>query len=189
MRQLEDSEIIDLYWNRQEQALEETDRKYGSYCWTIAHNVLRSREDAEECVNDTWLRAWNSIPPQRPSIFSSFLGTITRNLSLDVWKAKHTGKRGGGRVTLAVEELADCIPDGTDVEKTVADAELTRIIDRFLRSLPEKECYLFLRRYWYVDSISEIAHRYKMAEGTVKASLHRTRKKLREHLEQKGVQL
>ena len=102
---MEDSSIIDLYWARQERALEETDRKYGGYCWTIAHNILRSREDTEECVNDTWLKAWHAMPPQRPAILSSFLGTITRNLSLDRFKASRTGKRGGGRVVMALEEL------------------------------------------------------------------------------------
>lgn len=184
---MEDSTIIDLYWARQEQALEETDRKYGSYCWTIAHNVLRNRQDTEECVNDTWLKAWNAMPPQRPAILSSFLGTITRNLSLDRYKASRTGKRGGGRVLVALEELEECIPGRGDVEQALADAELARTIDRFLRKLPEKDCCIFLRRYWYVDSMQEIARRYHMAEGTVKSSLHRTRKKLREYLEREGV--
>ena len=107
---MEDSAIIDLYWARQERALEETDRKYGSYCWTIAHNILKNRQDTEECVNDTWLKAWNAMPPHRPAILSSFLGTITRNLSLDRYQAGRTGKRGGGRVTVALDELEDCIP-------------------------------------------------------------------------------
>ena len=99
---MEDREIVDLYWAREEQALEETQSKYGAYCWRIAHNILRSREDSEECVNDTWLRAWNAMPPQRPAILSSFLGCITRNLSLDRYKAGRTGKRGGGQLPLAL---------------------------------------------------------------------------------------
>ena len=186
---MDDSTIIDLYWARQEQALEETDRKYGNYCWTIAHNILRNRQDTEECVNDTYLKTWNAIPPHRPAIFSSFLGKITRNLSIDRYKAGRTGKRGGGRVLVALEELEECLPASGSVEQALADAELARLIDRFLRRLPEKECCIFLRRYWYVDTIQEVARRYHLSEGTVKSSLHRTRKKLREYLEQEGVAL
>ena len=170
---MEDRAIIDLYWERQERALEESEQKYGRYCWTIAYNILRDREDSEECVNDTWLRAWNAMPPQRPAILSSFLGTITRNLSLDV----------------ALEELEDCLSGNLDTEQLAAQAELSRSIDRFLRQLPEKECCVFLRRYWYVDSTLDIASRYHMAEGTVKSMLHRTRKKLQHYLEQEGVGL
>jgi len=184
---LEDHAIIALFWARQERALEETDRKYGRYCWTIAYNILRSREDSEECVNDTWLRAWNAIPPQRPAILSAFLGRITRNLSLDRYKAGRTGKRGGGQLLVALEELETCLSAGDTVEQLVEEAELSRSIDRFLRTLPEKERCVFLRRYWYVDTTLEIARRYKMSEGTVKSMLHRTRQKLRTYLEQEGV--
>ena len=186
---MDDSEIIDLYWSRNEQALEETDRKYGGYCWTIAHNVLRNREDTEECVSDAYMKAWNAMPPHRPRILSAFLGKITRNLSLDRYKASRTGKRGGGRVVVALEELEDCLPGGSSVEQALSDAELARTIDRFLRGLPEKEYCVFLRRYWYMDSLLEIARRYHMAEGTVKSMLHRTRQKLRVYLEQEGVSL
>lgn len=186
---MDDFGIITLFWAREERALEETNRKYGSYCWTIAHNILRSREDAEECVNDTWLRAWNAMPPHRPSILSSFLGRITRNLSLDRYKAGHTEKRGGGRMVVALDELEDCLPSRNEVEKTLDDVELARCIDRFLRNLPEKECCVFMRRYWYVDAVAEIAHRYHMAEGTVKSMLSRTRRKLQAYLEAEGVDL
>ena len=186
---MEDSAIIALFWAREERALEETDRKYGSYCWTIAHNILRSREDTEECVNDTWLRAWYAMPPQQPAILSSFLGCITRNLALDRYKGDRTGKRGGGRLAVALEELEDCLSGSESVEQAVAGAELSRAIDRFLRTLPEKDCYIFLRRYWYMDTTLEIAHRYKMAEGTVKSTLHRTRRKLKDYLEKEGIWL
>ena len=186
---MEDCEIIALFWSREERAIEETDRKYGRYCWTIAHNILRSREDSEECVNDTWLRAWNAMPPQRPAILPSFLGRITRNLSLDRYKAGHTGKRGGGQLPLALEELGECIPSAGSVEEALELEELTRLLDRFLRDLPEKECCIFLRRYWYVDSTRDIAHRYEMAEGSVKSTLYRTRQKLRACLEKEGVVL
>ena len=184
---MEDHAIIDLYWAREEQALVETQRKYGAYCWTIAHNILKNKEDTEECVNDTYMRAWNAIPPQRPSVLQAFLGKITRNLCLDRYKAGKAGKRGGGQLALALEELSFCIPGGEDPAARLEAAELGKLLDRFLRTLPEKDCCVFMRRYWYVDSMAEIAHRYHMAEGSVKSSLHRTRQKLKEFLEQEGV--
>ena len=186
---MEDHAIIDLYWARKEQALEETELKYGSFCRTIAYNILRSQEDSEECVNDTWLRAWNTMPPQRPGVLQAFLGKITRNLSLDRDKAARAEKRGGGQLPLALEELGECIPSAGSVEEALELEELTRLLDRFLRDLPEKECCIFLRRYWYVDSTRDIAHRYEMAEGSVKSTLYRTRQKLRACLEKEGVVL
>jgi RNA polymerase sigma factor (sigma-70 family) len=186
---MEDSAIIDLYWAREERALAESDAKYGSYCRTVAYNILRCREDTEECVNDTWLRAWNAMPPQRPGILSSFLAKITRNLSLDRYKAGRADKRGGGQLPLALDELGDCIPDSRNVEDVVELKELSRVLDRFLRSLPEREACVFLRRYWFVDSTKEIALRYGMAEGSVKSTLHRTRGKLRACLEKEGIAL
>ena len=184
---MEDSAIIDLYWAREERALEESDRKYGQLCRTVAYNILHSREDSEECVNDTWLRAWNAMPPQRPGVLGAFLSRITRNLSLDRYKAGHAGKRGGGQLPLALEELGACVPARETVEEAMEIKELARVLDRFLRTLPEKECCLFLRRYWYVDSTREIAQRYHMAEGSVKSTLYRIRRKLREQLEREGV--
>lgn len=184
---VEDTAIIDLYWAREEQALTETELKYGAMCRTIAFNILRDREDTEECVNDTWFRAWTTMPPQRPSILSAFLSRITRNLSLDRYKAARTVKRGSGQLPLALEELGDCVPAQSSVEDEIQLKELTQLLDLFLRNLPEKECCIFLRRYWYIDSIGAIAQRYEMAEGTVKSSLHRTRRKLREYLEHEGV--
>ena len=184
---MEDAGIIALYWAREERALVETERKYGRYCWTISYNILHNREDTEECLNDTYMKAWNAMPPQRPSILSAFLGKIARNLSLDRYKAGRTDKRGGGQMVVALEELEDCLPGSGSVEQSLADAELARSIDRFLRTLPEKECCVFLRRYWYVDSMLEIAHRYHMAEGTVKSMLFRTRRKLKAYLEEEGV--
>ena len=184
---LEDSKIIDLYWARKEQALAETDAKYGNYCRTIARNILRNFEDTEECVSDTWLHAWNSMPPQRPGILSAFLGRITRNLSFDRCKYQQAAKRGGGALPLALDELGECIPASGRVEHELEQKELTAAIDRFLRTLPEKDCNLFLRRYWYVDSISVIADRYGMKENTVKSILFRTREKLRKFLGEEGI--
>ncbi len=184
---MEDRQIVDLYWTRQERALEETDRKYGGYCRTIAYNILYSKEDSEECVNDTWLRAWNSIPPQRPGILQAFLAKITRNLSLDRYKASRAGKRGGGQLPVALEELGECLQASATLEEELELRQISQILDRFLRTLPERDCCIFLRRYWYVDGIREIALRYDMAEGSVKSSLHRTRQKLRVCLEREGV--
>ena len=186
---MEDGAIIDLYWAREERALTETDSKYGGMCRSIAFNILQDRWDSEECVNDTWLRAWNSMPPQRPGVLSAFLSRITRNLSLDRYKAARAAKRGGGQMPLALEELGDCVPAGNDVEDSVELRELTRILDSFLRDLPEKEACVFLRRYWYVDSTRDIAQRYEMAEGSVKSMLYRVRRKLKERLEKEGVAL
>ena len=163
---MEDSQIIDLYWARSEQAVQETDTKYGGYCRAIAHNILKSFEDSEECVADTWLRAWNAMPPQRPSVLSAFLG--------DSFPA-------------ALDELSECVPAMGGVEQTMDERELGRAIDRFLRTVPEKQCSLFLRRYWYAESISQIAARYSMKENTVKSVLFRTREQLRAFLQKEGI--
>lgn len=183
---MDDKAIIDLYWAREERAITETEKKYGAYCRSIARNILRDRADQEECLNDTWLQTWNSLPPQRPHVFPVYLGSITRNLSLNRIRRASAQKRGGNRPELAYEELQESVPAALSVEEQVAARELGRVLDRFLRTLPEKECCIFLRRYWYMDSNLQIAQRYHMTEGGVKASLHRTRKKLKAHLEQEG---
>ena len=184
---MEDETIIDLYFAREARAISETGRKYGGYCRSIAFNILHSHEDTEECVSDTWLHAWNSMPPQRPGILSAFLGRITRNLSFDRCKYQQAAKRGGGALPLALDELGECIPSAQRVEYALEQKELAAAIDRFLRTLPEKDCNLFLRRYWYVDSISVIADRYGMKENTVKSILFRTREKLRKFLGEEGI--
>ena len=184
---MEDQAIIDLYFARSEQALEETDRKYGAYCRSIAEHILRNVQDTEECVNDTWLRAWNAMPPQRPGVLSAFLGKITRNLSLDRCRLTKAEKRGGGAMPLALDELSECIPSQSSVEQQAELSELTELLDRFLRTLPEKECCLFLRRYWYLDSMRDLGMRFSMSEGSVKSMLHRTRKKLREYLQTQEI--
>lgn len=186
---LEDTQIIDLYWARDELALKQTDLKYGGYCRAIAQNILGVLEDTEECVWDTWLHAWNAMPPQRPAILRAFLGRITRNLSFDRYKASHAEKRGGGSVALAIDELTACIPAAPDAQKAVEDKELSQAIDRFLRSLPERECNVFLRRYWYAESIETIASRFRLNQNTVKSILFRTREKLRVALEEEGIAL
>lgn len=184
---MDDTTIIDLYWARSEQALHETELKYGAYCRAIARNILKNPEDTEECVSDTWLGAWNAMPPKRPSILSAFLGRITRNLAFDRWKAARAEKRGGGELPLALDELDACIAAKGGVEAEFDGKELTRAIDAFLRTLPERECSLFLRRYWFMDSVRDIASRYSMNENNVKSILFRTREKLRKYLEEEGI--
>ena len=186
---LKDTEILDLYWAREERAISETEKAYGNYCYSIAWHILYSKEDSDECVNDTWLRAWNVIPPKRPERLKLFLGTITRNLSLDRWKGKRTMKLGSGEIFLTLDELAECVPDAHNTEAVVEAAELERLLNRFLHSLPERECNVFLRRYWYVEEYGEIAKRYGMKLNTVKTSLFRTRARLRKYLEKEGVVL
>ncbi len=184
---MEDEKIIDLYWARQERALAETELKYGRYCRAIAENILHCPEDSDECVSDTWLHAWNAMPPKRPTILQAFLGRITRNLSIDRWKAARAEKRGGGSMELALDELSECVPSGTGIERVLDEKELSHAIDTFLRTLPERECGVFLRRYWYADPIRRIAQQYGMNENSVKSVLFRTREKLRKYLEGEGI--
>lgn len=184
---MNDAEIVELYFNRDEQAIAVTQEKYGKYCHSIAYNILFDREDTEECVNDTWLRTWNAIPPQKPGKMQIFLGTITRNLAFDRYKSKRALKRGGGNIEVALEELGECIPAADTIEDLTVTAELEQMIHSFLRSLPEKECNVFLRRYWYVEEYREIADRYDMNLNTVKTLLFRVRGKLKAYLEQEGI--
>lgn len=184
---MEDTAIIELYWNRDERAIEESQKSYGKYCHTIAWNVLYSQEDADECVNDTWLRAWGTIPPTRPNRLGIFLGTITRNLALDRWKGSRRLKRGSGEMPVVLDEIAECVPDKNTTEDAVEAAELQRQINAFLHELPERDCNIFLRRYWYMEEYNEIASRYGLNLNTVKSSLFRSRNKLKDYLEKEGI--
>lgn len=186
---MKDTEIIDLYWARQEQAITESEKAYGRYCHSIAFRILHDKEDSDECVNDTWLRAWNAMPPKRPARLELFLGTITRNLSLDKWKHNNAVKRGSGEMDVALEELVECIPTQSTTEDVVVAAELEKSVNQFLHTLPEKDCNVFLRRYWYVEEYAEIAERYGLNLNTVKTSLFRTRAKLKAFLEEEGIAL
>lgn len=183
---MEDNGIIELYFSRSEQAIAETDRKYGGFCYSIAYNILFNREDSEESVSDTYLSAWNAIPPTRPGILSSFLGKITRNLSLDKWRRRTASKRGGGEVPLALEELEQCVSDGETPERAYERKELEVSINRFLDLLPPTERNVFLCRYWYLDSIGEIAETFGFTMAKVNSMLRRTREKLRRQLEKEG---
>ena len=184
--QMPDDRIVELYWQRAESAIRETAEKYGDYCHHIAYNILYNREDAEESVNDTWLDAWNNMPPHKPSILSTFLGKITRRISIDRWRKKHAGKRGGGEMELVLDELEDCVSDPTDVEMVIEGQEMARVIREFLDGLGETERRIFLRRYWYMDSIAGIALEFDFTESKTASMLHRTRGKLRDKLESEG---
>ena len=186
---MEDHAIIELYWQRQESAIQETAAKYGAFLSALARNILRSEPDAEECVNDTYLRAWNAIPPQRPSAFKLWLGRITRNLSLDRWRRVKAEKRGGDETELLLGELDTCLPAPHGVEKSLEDQEIATIISAFLRTLPQQSRVIFLRRYWYGQAIGEIARALRCGEGKVKSSLFRSRAALRQTLEKEGITL
>lgn len=162
---MEDQQIIQLYWDRREQAIWESGRKYGAYCRSIARRILAVEEDAEECVNDTWLHAWNAMPPQRPSILSAFFGKLARNLSLDRWRRNRAAKRGGSQVELALHELGDCLPAPSGPEQALDEKETGRVISQFLRSQPELDRALFIRRYWHLESIAALAHSFHLRES------------------------
>lgn len=175
---LEDRQIIELYWRRDEDAVSETAGKYGTYCFAIAESILHSAEDSEECVNDTWLRAWNAMPPQRPRVLRLFLARITRNLSFDRFQARNAERRGGGEIFLVLDELAECLPGGADTEAACEARELEQCVRRFVRSLPEREGNVLVRRYFFAESAADIARRYGLTENHVAVILSRTRKKL-----------
>lgn len=185
---MEDAQIIELFWARSENAIAEADARHGKYCRAVAYNILRSREDSEECVNDTWMNAWESMPPRRPSCLSAFLGKLTRNLALNRYKLLRADKRGGGQVTLALEELGECAASTRSEAEGVEDRELiTAVLDDFLASLPRRDRMVFVRRYWYFSSVAEIAEDYRLGESNVKMILSRSREKLRRALEKEGV--
>ena len=183
---MEDSKIVELYWQRSEAAIYETQRKYEHYCFSIAKNILPAREDAEESVNDTYMAAWNAMPPSRPSILSTFLGKLTRRISIDRWRNLSADKRGSGTVTIALDELAECIPSGSDPVAEVAAKELVAAINRFLDTLPYTERKVFLMRYFDLAKLQDIAREFNMSSSKVKSMLHRTRSKLRVHLQKEG---
>lgn len=183
---MEDCQIIELYWHRNAEAISETANKYGAYCFSIAENILHSVEDSEECINDTWLHAWNAIPPQRPKVLRMFLAKITRNLSFDRFRARNTEKRGGGEITLVLDELVECLSGGKDAAVEYESKELEECIQRFVRTLPEQEGNIFLRRYFFNKPAAVIAREYGMTKNNVTVILSRTRKKLRRELEKEG---
>ncbi|MBQ1396687.1 MAG: sigma-70 family RNA polymerase sigma factor [Eubacterium sp.] len=184
---MEDQRIIELFFARDEEALTAAEKKYGGYCLSIASRMLRTREDAEECVNDTWLGAWESIPPQRPEKLGAYLGKITRNLALKIVRRDTAAKRGGGEYELALDELQGAIPAGGSVDDQLLTGELTEAINRFLAALTQEERVLFVRRYFYFDSVKELAVAFGFTESKVKMQLKRTRDRLMQRLKEEGM--
>lgn len=184
---MDDSKIVELYFSRNEEAITRTQLKYGRYCQSIAYGILRSDEDAKECENDTYLRAWNAIPPQRPLRLSAFLGRITRNLALDRYDVS-TAKKRAAADPLPLDEIAECVPDTSDTPMSDENA-LREAINGFLGSLPTRTRIVFMRRYWYFSTVEEIARDLEMSESNVKVTLMRTRTRFKEYLTRKGIQL
>lgn len=184
---MEDKQIIEMYWNRLENAIEETSRKYGRYCHYIANNILRNKEDSEECVNDSYLKLWNAIPPQRPQSLRVFLGKITRNHALHIWEKKHAKKRNEDRVLLVLDELVECIPGTESIENITEQIVIVDALNAFLGELTPEQRNIFMARYWYFASIKEIASKYHVSESKVKMTLSRLRQKLKEILEKEEI--
>ena len=184
---MNDGDIVNLYWERSEQAVAETAKKYGKYCHRIAYNILENSEDSEECVNDTWMSAWDSMPDKRPERLSPFLGKITRNFALKKIIRGKAKKRGGGEGMLALEELDECIASGYDLEQKIEERELGKAIDRFITQLQRKEQMVFICRYWYMASEREIAEKLGLTRSSVNAMLRRTRNKLKTYLIREGL--
>ena len=178
----EDQKIIDLYWNRSENAITETAVKYGRYCTSIAYGILKSREDAQECVSDAYLMAWNVIPPRRPADLGTYLGKITRNLSIDRLRTRNRDKRGGGEMPLALEELEEVVVGSDSPENEAIRKELAASMNRFLGELTVQERYVFLRRYWYLDSLADIAKNTGFSGSKVASMLFRLRGRLKKQL-------
>lgn len=183
---MEDTMIIDLYFARDEQAVTETDKKYGGYCFALANSILNDRQDSEETVSDTYWKVWNTIPPKRPAIFRMFLAKITRNTAFSRWRKRDADKRGGGEMELVLEELSECLAAPGNVEDDLNAKELAKSIRGFLNTLPPREQDIFLRRYFFVEESGEIARRYGMKPAAVLRTLSRTRSRLKQYLIKEG---
>lgn len=184
---ISDGDIVQLYFDRNETALLRSQEKYGAYCYSVGYNILYSNEDAEECVNETWLKAWNSIPPKNPVKLGAFLGKITRCIALDRYKSSKRQKRGGGEMELVLHELDECIPDRSDTEEQTDMNFLREIIDKFLLELSQKDKAVFVARYYYAKPIKEISQQYGLNINTVKSSLLRSRQKMKRVLESEKI--
>lgn len=184
---MEDSRIIDLFWAREQAALEQTQNKYGSYLTRVANQILGDREDSEESVNDAYMAAWDAIPPHRPESLCAFLSKITRRIAIDRLRKRESQKRGGDQYVLSISELSECLPGEADTEKTVEARALAEAVRAFVAGLPEKQRQVFLGRYYFADSIRQIARYTNTTEANAKVMLHRTRAALRTYLEQEGL--
>lgn len=184
---MKDSQIVNLFINRNESALLEISQKYERYCHSISYNILGNHEDAKECVNDTYMAAWKSIPPHKPEMLSTYLGKLARRISLNKWRNATAQKRGGGEITLVLEELQDVIRDENNVENIMERKMLTQAINEWLKNLPVTERDVFVCRYWYFASIEEISEKFSYSESKTKSMLFRSRKKLYDYLEKEGL--
>jgi RNA polymerase sigma-70 factor (ECF subfamily) len=189
VRQMDDEKIVELYWARDEEAIPATAEKYGKYCTSIAKNILGSDQDAEECVSDTYLSAWNAMPPHRPAVLSAFLGKITRNISINRFNRAAAQKRGSGEAAAVLDELIGLVSDSDSVEQEIDRRELVAAIDSFLGTLPVQKRSIFVCRYWYFDGIPEIASRFGMTENNISVTLSRIRLKLHNYLSERGFEL
>lgn len=189
VNKMDDAKIVQLYLDRNEKAILVTADKYGKYCISIARNILGNVEDAEECVNDTYHNTWNTIPPQRPKMLSTFLGKITRNLAFNRYKHNVADKRGGGELPAVLDELAECVSGNNNVEQAYEYKELVTNINDFLSELQVKKRNIFMCRYWYADSIADIAARYGMTVPAVTMILARIRTQLHDYLVERGYEL
>lgn len=186
---MNDLQIISLYWNWDEEAIARTQAKYGRYLHTISYNILANREDCEECVSDTYLKVWNAIPDEKPLNFPAYIGKIVRNLSLNRYAKRKAQKRGGGEVELLLGELEDCLPAPHAVEDLSELSLVTAAINRFLTGLDREERALFVRRYWYAQSIRDLVRLTGYSESKIKSILYRLRNRLKIHLEKEGIAL
>ena len=183
---LADEKIIDLYWERDEQAISETDKKYGKYLFTIAYNIVHDRLDCEECLNDTYLGTWNRIPPTRPNVFQVFLSRIMRNIAIDRFRKNTAAKKIPSELVCSLEELDECIADGMTVEEEYAVREIARVLNDYLRELPDRSEFIFVCRYYFSDYVKKIAEMLKVSEDTVYRELSQMRKELKVRLEKEG---
>ena len=183
---MEDIHIINLFLERSEDAIRQVEVKYEKFCFKIAWNILYNTEDSEECVNDTWLITWNKIPPKEPNPFKAYICRIIKNLSLKKYEFNHAKKRNS-EYEASLDELEECVSDGTEASESVEFKELQMAIDMFLSELPEKKRILFLRRYWFLQPVKEIAKDYGITEKTASMRLSRLREKLQQYLQEKEL--
>lgn len=183
---MEDQEIVALFWQRDESAIEETSKKYGMYCYSIAYRILKNHEDSEESVNDTYVDAWHSIPPNKPLLLSAFLAKLTRRIAIDKWRASRAEKRGSGETALVLDELAECITSENDIDTEIDRKQLAQTVNAFIKTLSDSERKVFVCRYFYMDSLESVCRKFGFSEGKVKSMLFRMREKLRVYLQKEG---
>ena len=184
---LSDEQIVELYWQREEKAISETDTKYGKYLYTIAYNIVHNRSDCEECLNDTYLGTWNSIPPAKPTAFRAFLSRIMRNIAVDKYRKASASKRIPSELVISMEELDECMVCDTSYDEEQAVADLVRVLNDYLRNISDRDSLVFICRYYYSDKISQIARMLNLSERTIQRELARIREELRERLAKEGI--